>query len=144
MRILAVLLCLFAATASAQTLVARHTLRSGTVLQPEHLAMQSGNVPGALRTIEAAIGLETRVVLYAGRPIARNQLGEPALIDRNETVTLVFRSGGLAIVTEGRALGRAGLGDRISVMNLSSRSIVEGHVTARGTVSVGTMMEAGR
>ena len=144
MRWLAVLLCVLAMEASAQTLVARHTLRSGTVLQAEHLAVLSKSVQGALHNAEDAIGLEARVVIYAGRPITRDQLGAPALIQRNETVTLVYRSGGLAIVTEGRSLDRGGQGDRISVMNLSSRSIVEGQVTGPGTVSVATYMEIAR
>jgi flagella basal body P-ring formation protein FlgA len=138
---LAALLCLIAGAAASQTLVARHTVRSGTVLEPKHLAVLAKTVPGALSVAEAAIGLETRVVLYAGRPITRDQLGAPALVDRNQTVTLVYRSGGLAIVTEGRALGRGGYGDMIPVMNLASRSIVEGEVTARFTVSVGPQTE---
>lgn len=141
---LAALLCLLAGAAASQTLVARHTLRSGTVLQPEHLAVLAKTIPGALASAEAAIGLETRVVLYAGRPITRDQLGAPALVDRNQTVTLVYRSGGLAIVTEGRALGRGGLGDTIPIMNLASRSIVQGEVTARATVRVGPQPETDR
>lgn len=141
---LAILLILLANVANAQTLVARQTLRSGTVLQAEHLAVLSKSVQGALIAAEQAIGLEARVVIYAGRPISRDQLGAPALVQRNETVMLVYRSGGLAIVTEGRALDRGGQGDRVSVMNLSSRSIVEGQITGPGTVSVATHLEIAR
>lgn len=144
MRWLAIIFCFLAASASAQTLVARHTVRSGTVLQTEHLALMSKSVQGALEHLDQAVGMEARVVLYAGRPITRDQLGAPALVQRNETVTLVYRSGGLAIVTEGRALDRGGRGDRISVMNLSSRSIVEGEVTARQTVNVAGPLEISR
>lgn len=138
---LALLICLLAGTAAAQTVVARHTLRSGTVIEAAHLSLLQKDVEGALSATEDAIGREARVVLYAGRPITRDQLGAPALVERNQTVTLVYRQGGLAIVTEGRALGRAGQGDRVSVMNLSSRSIVEGEVSGPGTVRITANME---
>lgn len=137
MRLFALILCVFANAADAQSVVARHTIRAGTVLAPADLAVVDKIIPGALSLAENAIGRETRVVLYAGRPVRGDQLGAPALVKRNDMVTLVFRRGGLAIVTEGRALGRGGQGDGIQVMNLASRSIVSGEITGPGTVSVG-------
>ena len=136
MKLLVLALCLMGMSASAQTLVATRTVRANTVLAPADLTIVSKQTSGALSTLEEAIGRETRVVLYAGRPIKPAQLGAPALVNRNDVVTLVFRTGGLAIVTEGRALGRGGLDDSIQVMNLASRSIVEGQITATATVSV--------
>ena len=136
MKILVLALCLVGISASAQTLVATRTVRANTVLAPADLTIVSKQTSGALSTLEEAIGRETRVVLYAGRPIKPAQLGAPALVNRNDVVTLVFSTGGLAIVTEGRALGRGGLDDSIQVMNLASRSIVEGQITATATVSV--------
>lgn len=136
MKLLVLALCLVGISASAQTLVATRTVRANTVLAPADLTIVSKQTSGALSTLKEAIGRETRVVLYAGRPIKPAQLGAPALVNRNDVVTLVFRTGGLAIVTEGRALGRGGLDDSIQVMNLASRSIVEGQITAAATVSV--------
>ena len=136
MKCLALALCLLGMSASAQTLVATRTVRANTVLAPADLTIVSKQTSGALRALEEAVGQETRVVLYAGRPIKAEQIGAPALVNRNDVVTLVFRTGGLAIVTEGRALGRGGLDDSIQVMNLASRSIVEGQITAAATVSV--------
>ena len=136
MKLLVLVLCLMGMSVSAQTLVATRTVRANTVLAPADLTIVSKQTSGALSTLKEAIGRETRVVLYAGRPIKPAQLGAPALVNRNDVVTLVFRTGGLAIVTEGRALGRGGLDDSIQVMNLASRSIVEGQITAAATVSV--------
>ena len=136
MKCLALVLCLIGMSASAQTVVATRTVRANTVLAPADLTIVSKQTPGALSALEEAVGQETRVVLYAGRPIKAGQLGPPALVNRNDVVTLVFRTGGLAIVTEGRALGRGGLDDSIQVMNLASRTIVEGQITAAATVSV--------
>jgi len=77
------------------------------------------------------------VVLYPGRPILSGDLGAPAVVERNQTVTLIYRQGSLLIATDARALGRAGVGDMLRVMNLASRSTVSGQVDEAGRVIVG-------
>jgi len=122
--------------AAADTLVAARTIRSLSILGPEDLALVAGSVPGTLSDPAEAVGLEARVVLYAGRPIRAADVGPAALIERNQVVLLEFRSDGLAISTEGRALARGGVGDVIRVMNLASRSTVTGVVGSDGTILV--------
>lgn len=132
------------AAASADTVVAAATIRPGTVLGPEHLALADGTVPGALSRPEEALGLEARVVLYAGRPVRAADLGPPALVDRNQIVTLVYADAGLAIETAGRALDRAAAGEAVRALNLASRSTVTGIVDDRGRIRVGHSPAPGR
>jgi len=73
---------------------------------------------------------------YAGRPIPFEAIGPPALINRNEIVALHFQSAGLTISTEGRALERGGVGDRLRIMNLSSRATLFGFVQSDGSIKV--------
>jgi len=142
MRVLSVVILLaLARAAGADTLVAAATIRSQTVLGPQHVVVVQETVPGALSKPEAAIGLETRVVLYAGRPIRPTDLGPPALVDRNQIVPLIYRHGTLAIATEGRALGRAAAGEAVRVLNLSSRNTVTGILDGEGRVHVGDLPE---
>ena len=137
MRACLVALILCAATpALADSLIATRTIRAQTVLAAEDLALVEADIPGALTDPEAAIGLEARVTLYAGRPITAAAVGSAALVERNQTVALVYRSGGLSILTEGRALTRGGQGDVIKVMNLTSRTTVMGTIGPDGTVAV--------
>jgi flagella basal body P-ring formation protein FlgA len=82
-----------------------------------------------------AIGQEAQVTLYAGRPIRAEDIGPPAIIERNQIVPLAYGSGGLSILTEGRAMARGGAGDVIRVMNLESRTTVTGQIQPDGTVS---------
>ncbi len=135
-RIALFMLLLFPAAGSAETLVAARTVRSQTILQPQDLKLVAGSVPGALSVTEEAVGLETRVVLYAGRPIRADDIGPAALIDRNQTVLLEFSHGPLTISTEGRSLSRGGVGDVVRVMNLASRTTVSGIVGADGIIRV--------
>lgn len=130
-----VLLCM--SFANAETLIAKRTIRSQTILSAADLEVTNQDTVGALRSLSDAVGLEARVVLYAGRPIKASDIGRAAIIERNQIVTLIYHRGGLSIVTEARSLGRAGVGDRLRVMNLVSRHTVSGRVTEDGSVSVG-------
>jgi flagella basal body P-ring formation protein FlgA len=130
-------LALMAPPVFAETLVANRTIRAETILAPSDLVVIQREIPGMLRSKEEAIGMETRVALYSGRPIHPEDIGPPAIIDRNQIVTLRYQRGGLVIATDARALSRAGVGDVVRVMNLASRSTVSGVVLNDGTVRVG-------
>lgn len=135
MRVLALLLIL-PAMAQADSLVATRTIPAQSVLAETDMTLVAAEIAGALASVPEAVGLEARVTLYAGRPIHAGDLGPPAIIDRNQIVTLAYTAGGLAIVTEGRALARGGAGDVIRVMNLASRATVTGRIMADGMVQV--------
>ena len=129
---------LFAATpALADTVVANGTIRSMSVIGPADVRLVAGDTPGAILDFAAAIGMEARVNLYPGRPIRPGDLREPAVINRNEIITLQYDANGLLIVTEGRALDRAGIGERLRVLNLSSRTTVTATVQGAGLATVG-------
>lgn len=131
------LLACLATEAAAETVIATRTIRSQTVIQPGDLTYASGTVVGALDNVDQAIGLETRIALYAGRPVRAGDLGPPALVERNAVVTLVYTKGALRITAEGRALGRGAVGEVIRVMNLDSRNTLTGIIAENGTVLIG-------
>ena len=120
----------------ADTLVSTRTIRAKEIIGPGDVAVLEQVVPGALSTPVAAIGFEARVALYEGRPIRADQIGPPALVERNQIVEIVYVARGLVIRTEGRVLNRGAAGDRLRVMNLSSRTTVTGTVATDGTIVV--------
>ncbi len=121
----------------ADSLIATRTIRAQSVVQADDVTLVAAAIPGALAGADGAVGLEARIAIYAGRPIKVGDLGPPALIDRNQIISLSYQTGALTILAEGRALARGGVGDVIRVMNLASRSTVSGRVAADGTVQVG-------
>ena len=121
----------------AQSVQPVRAIRSHTVLGAEDLELTDAAVPGAVTSIEAAVGQEAKVALYPGRPILQGQLGAPALVERNQVVRMSYMRGQLRIVTEGRALDRAAVGEAVRVMNLASRQTVSGTVAADGSIDVG-------
>ncbi len=121
----------------ADVVLAARTLRSNSIIAASDLYLQKTDTQGVKLGISDIVGLETRVTIYQGRPISLSDIGPATIIERNQIVTLIYASGSLLISAEGRSLGRAGIGDRLKVMNLSSRHTVLGTVNEDGTVGVG-------
>lgn len=134
-RVLFLLLAL-TSPACAQSVMAVHAVRAGTMLTADDLSFHASDASGGFADPRDVIGLEARVNLYPGRPILVRDVGLPTVIERNAVVPLIFRRGGLSILLEGRALGRAGAGEAVRVMNLSSRNTVVGIATETGQVIV--------
>jgi len=125
-----------AEAAAADIVTPTRTLRPGVLITADALTIRDGLQPGAFDRISDVAGQEARVALYAGRPIPFDAVGPPAVVNRNEIVPLIFRTEGLSISTEGRAMERGGVGDRIRVMNLQSRTSLFGLVQADGSIKV--------
>ncbi len=135
-RALALILTVLAAPVSAEIVVATEIIRANTIIDPSVVALKRGNVPGVHTDLEAVIGLEARKAIYPGRPVRKGDVGAPALVERNQIVTLIYSSSGLSIEAEGRSLDRAGEGERLRVMNLGSRSTITGTVLPNGNIQV--------
>lgn len=136
MRVLTLLMVLWPSTVLPESLVATRLIRATDVIGAGDVAYHAQTVTGAATHPDQVIGLEARVALYPGRPVRLADLGPAAVVERNDIVRMVYRRGGLVILSEGRALARAGLGDTIPVMNLGSRQSVQGVVATTGLVEV--------
>lgn len=134
MRYLGLILLLIPLPAPADIVIAARTIRAHSIITAQDLQLRPGE--GLVRA-EALIGQEARVSLYAGRPINPADVGPPAVVERNQIVPLIYDQRGIRIVTEGRALDRAGADQVIRVMNISSRSTVSGRVLPDGRIMVG-------
>ena len=121
---------------SADVVVPARTLRSQSIINASDLLVQPGVSSGTFAKISDLVGLEARVVLYQGRPISISDVGPAAIIERNQSVTIVYSTGSLKITATGRALARGGVGETLKVMNSESRNIVFGMVTNDGNILV--------
>ena len=136
MRYAAFLALFLAGQAAAEVVVATRTIRPQQVIAPDDVRLDPADRPGAHTVLDDVIGREARVAIYPGRVVMQGAVGSPALVDRNQAVELIFVHGTLRIIAEGRALGRGGAGDRIRVMNASSRTVFFGTIHPDGTVHV--------
>ncbi|TJZ92607.1 flagellar basal body P-ring formation protein FlgA [Paracoccus gahaiensis] len=135
MRVLVLALALLPGAAVAGGLGAARTLPAGSIIAAADLTVIDTDRPG-LTDPSAAIGLQTRITVYEGRPLHANMLQPPRLITRNQIVRLAFHRGALRIETEGRALSDGAAGELIRVMNMAARSTVTAQVMPDGTLAV--------
>lgn len=138
----AALVAAFAQEAPAQdggaagAVVSTRAIRAGETIGPGDVALSEAPAFGAVTDPQRAIGLETRQTIYRGYPVLEANLAPPALVERNQIVTMTYARGGLTITAEGRALDRAGVGEKLRVMNLDSRTTVIATVSGPGQVEV--------
>lgn len=128
---------LFATAAqAAEIAVPVRIIRPTEIIGGADLTLKTADSVGALDDPNALIGQEARVALYPGRPIRPGDVGPPAIVGRNDLVTLVYRRDGLRIATDGRSLGRGAAGDAVRAMNMASRITVTGRIQADGSIEV--------
>lgn len=118
-------ICMFSTASLAETIVAARIIPANTVITIDDLRIAGGSgQPVTAKDVSGIVGMEARKALFAGRPISVADVSIPAVVERNQTIQLIYQTGGLLIKTEGRALDRGSPGDAVRVMNLASRSIV--------------------
>ncbi|XDA98481.1 flagellar basal body P-ring formation chaperone FlgA [Sulfitobacter sp. LCG007] len=132
----ALVLAAIGQAAPADIVVPTRTIRANAIVTEGDVTAQPGENPDAFDRPGDVIGQEARVTLFAGRPIRLDEIGPPALVDRNQIVALRFETAGLMITTDGRALERGGVGDMVRIMNLSSRATLFGEIQPDGSVRV--------
>lgn len=115
-------------------------LAAGEVIGAEDVRL--ARVPVTPTTPDAATGpgqvagLSPRHQLAAGQPIPLAELAPPLLVQRGAAVSMQLDGAGLSLTANGRAIDSGGMGERVRVLNPSSRAIVDGVVSGQGRVRV--------
>ena len=92
-----------------------------------------------LTTLPAAVVADylSRVGVMEGRkPLTVQALSTAALVKRGDLVRLLIEKNGLRLSVSGEALDTGGSGERVRVVNESSKRELVGRVVDHGTVSV--------
>ncbi len=131
-----ILLVICATSVLADGVVPTRTIRANAIISKTDVVLRADIQTGGYARLADVIGQEARVVLYPGRPIGIDDVGPPAIVVRNQVVRVSFEGNGLRIATEGRALERGAVGDRVRIMNLSSRATLFGQVQSDGSIQV--------
>ncbi len=91
-------------------------------------------VDAALRA--RVVGMQLKRSMRAGQALKAADLVKPDLVQRDQTVTLIYQAPGLYLTLRGKALENGAEGDTVSVMNLQSKRTVAGVVIGRGQVAI--------
>ena len=85
---------------------------------------------------DRALGMQARKQLRAGQALKVADLAKPDLVQRDQSVTLIYETVGLYLTIRGKALEGGTEGDVVNVLNLQSKRTVSGVVVGRGQVSI--------
>lgn len=128
------------AVPSLPVVVAARRLAPGDILGPGDarlVRLRAERVrPGTAERLDQVLGQQVQRPLGAETPLQRGDLAAPLLVGRNALVTMVLEAPGISLTAQGRAMAAAPQGGLVPVMNLGSRTVVEGQVTGPGRVRV--------
>jgi flagella basal body P-ring formation protein FlgA len=115
-----------------------HPVERGEILKASDLVMtRRPKAEGPLVTdMRAAAGLAARRQLRPGQPLHEADLMKPSIVQRNDTVTIVYEAPGVSLTLRGQAQDAGALGDTINVVNSQSKHAVQGVVIGPDRVSV--------
>lgn len=124
----------------AEVVVLATPAASGVPIAASQLVVQRRDIGAASgATFSDPAALVGRIPLRALAPgviPTETDLGPGALLRRGDPVVLVSRTGGVEVRMQGRALGPAKAGGRITVENATSHRVLRGRVVAEGVVEV--------
>jgi flagellar basal body P-ring formation protein FlgA len=130
------------AAATVDVVTVLRPIERGAVLQSADVQVErrprADNIGNLLAGRDQAVGFAARAALQPGRPLQTADLMKPELIQRNETVTLVYEVPGIVLTVRGKAVDGGGAGDVISVLNEQTKRTVQGVIAGPGRVVIST------
>jgi flagella basal body P-ring formation protein FlgA len=97
----------------------------------------------SVSNLEQAIGQAARQPLRTGQMLRHSDLTKPELVQRNDTVLIVYQAPGVTLTLRGKAIDGGGEGDTIGVLNLQSKRTIQAVVSGPGRVVVRAPRTAG-
>lgn len=92
--------------------------------------------PDAVRNKQELIDKAAKGTISDYRPIREHEVGEAFVLEKNDLVELIYKSGPIEIKTSGQAVNSGAVGDVIAVKNVNSRSVVRGVVKSSHVVEI--------
>jgi flagella basal body P-ring formation protein FlgA len=121
-----------------QVLLASRPLKRTSVLSEADLKLAERDIGllnrGYLISIEQATGKKLTRQLLTDQVLVPAHLQQAEIISKGDHVVITARSDGFSVRMSGEALSHGGLGEQISVRNLSSGRAIKARVTGPGQV----------
>jgi flagella basal body P-ring formation protein FlgA len=111
----------------------------GDILKSSDIVVErrpKAEIVGEAANRDRAIGMQARRSIRAGQALKAADLAKPDLVQRDQSVTLIFQTAGLYLTMRGKALDNGTEGDVVNVLNLQSKRTVTGTVIGRGQVAI--------
>lgn len=120
--------------------VMKNSLKNGDIigsLDIDYIDLpQEKIVSGTLLNESELVNMTPRRVLHAGKPVSLADLERPTMVDRGDSVTLIFENGPMVLTVKGKAMQAGSMGDTVRVANTDSNKNLQGIVTAHREVTI--------
>jgi flagella basal body P-ring formation protein FlgA len=115
-----------------------HPIEHGEVLRASDLTIlrRPKTEGGAISDMADVVGRAARNQLHPGQPLHAADLMKPEVVQRNDTVTIIYQAPGVVLTLRGQAQDAGAIGDSIGVLNIETKRTVQGVVSAPGRVTV--------
>ncbi len=132
-----------AARGNVDVLTWTRSISAGEIIQPQDLIWgKAAAAPiGSPNDPDALIGLAARRPLRAGATVGSNDVSAVQVVKANDLVTLLFENGGISLSLQAKALSAGALGETVSVLNVTSKKVVQAVVIGPGQAAVGPAAE---
>lgn len=124
---------------TVETAVLTRSVDRGEVLKAADITIERRPKAEAgtdLATFERATGMQMRKLVRGGQVLRNTDFGKPDLVQRDQSVSIVYETPGLYLTMRGKATENGAEGDTISVINIGSKRVVQGVVVGPGQVVI--------
>ena len=128
---------------TVETATLTRTLARGEVIRASDVVVERKpkyEVSGEGIDAAQAIGLATKRPLRAGQALRPADLMKPEVVQRNETVTIVYEVPGIVLTVRGKVLDAGAVGDVVNVLNIQSNRTLQATVIGPGRVSIASTL----
>ncbi|MDR3513301.1 MAG: flagellar basal body P-ring formation chaperone FlgA [Caulobacteraceae bacterium] len=134
-----------AAAHMVEALTYARSLSSGETVQASDLTFSKvasfAVPPDAPRDAQDVIGKLARRPLRSGSPVAAHDVAAPQVIKTNDVVQVIYRSDGVNLALQGKAMGSATLGEPVDIMNPVSKKVIQAIASGPDQAVVGPEAE---
>lgn len=117
---------------------AARTLERGDILRPQDVEAMAPRRDNSafIEAEQDVVGQEVRFRVRGGMPLRDRDVGEPLAVHSTDSVRVFWKSGGVTLEMEGRAMENGAVGEEIRVHNPGSNRTIRAVVVAEGTAEV--------
>ena len=129
------------AMATVDALTVDHPIERGQVVKASDVAVliRPKTDTAVVTDMKAVVGFAARHQLQPNQPLNTADLMKPEIVQRNDTVTIVYQAPGVTLTLRGQAQDAGALGDTINVLNSESKRVVQAVISGPDRVSVGAI-----
>lgn len=128
---------------TVETAVLTRTIDRGDIIKSSDISIErkpKSDVQGDVAMATDVVGLAAKKSIRAGQLLRAADLNRPEMVQRDQSVVLVFNTAGVHLTIAGKANESGSMGDVVSVMNLQSKRVIQGTVIGPGQVRVASPM----